>query len=69
MKVKGEIVTSNLDHTVLVTPNMKLEYTLEELLKKVTKNNIHGETDTGFSVGSEAWQYSKTQEYQLQIRF
>ena len=29
--------------------------TLEQLLAKVTKENIHHGTDTGFSVGNETW--------------
>lgn len=28
---------------------------LEDLLKKVTRENIHAEIDTGASVGNEAW--------------
>lgn len=33
----------------------KHEYTLKELLKQVTAENIHGETDWGSAVGREAW--------------
>ena len=31
------------------------EYTLDELLKQITPENIHGETDWGPPVGNEAW--------------
>ena len=31
------------------------EYSLEELLKQITPENIHGETDWGPPVGNEAW--------------
>ncbi len=31
------------------------EYTLDELLKQVTPENLHGETDWGPPVGNEAW--------------
>lgn len=31
------------------------QYTLEELLKQITPENIHGETDWGPPVGNEAW--------------
>ncbi|MFO0967751.1 MAG: AbrB/MazE/SpoVT family DNA-binding domain-containing protein [Gemmataceae bacterium] len=31
------------------------EYTLEELLRKITPENIHGETDWGPPVGKETW--------------
>jgi len=28
---------------------------LNDLLRRVTKRNLHGETDTGLGVGREAW--------------
>jgi antitoxin MazE len=31
------------------------EYRLEQLLKQITPENIHGETDWGPAVGNEAW--------------
>src|SRR2546423_996131 len=31
------------------------EYTLNELLKQITPENLHGETDWGAPVGNEAW--------------
>ncbi len=31
------------------------EYTLDELLKQITPENLHGETDWGPAVGNEAW--------------
>ncbi len=31
------------------------EYTLDELLKQITPENLHGETDWGPPVGNEAW--------------
>ena len=30
-------------------------YSLDRLLDKVTKDNLHGEVDTGPAVGREAW--------------
>jgi antitoxin MazE len=30
-------------------------YTLKELLAGVTPDNLHGEIDTGHSVGDESW--------------
>ncbi len=33
----------------------KPEYTLEELLKQIKPEHIHGETDWGSAVGREAW--------------
>ncbi|HEV7843696.1 MAG TPA: hypothetical protein VGO69_08350 [Pyrinomonadaceae bacterium] len=38
-----------------LTPISEPEFTLEELLAKVTKRNLHQEVDTGSSLGKEAW--------------
>lgn len=40
--------------SVVVTP-VRQDYTLEELLERVTDQNIHGEVDTGAPVGEEPW--------------
>ena len=40
--------------SVVVTP-VRQDYTLEELLERVTDQNIHGEADTGAPVGEEPW--------------
>jgi antitoxin MazE len=39
----------------LLLRRSKPEYSLEELLKQITPENIHGETDWGPAVGREAW--------------
>ena len=53
---QGSTVEVSLEKgRIVVTPVAEPEYTLEGLLEKVTKNNIHGETDTGVFVGNEAW--------------
>lgn len=44
--VKGRIVA---------TPVVEEEYTLEQLLSSVTKNNLHGEYGTGKARGKEIW--------------
>jgi antitoxin MazE len=36
-------------------PVRRRKYTLRELLARVTDENLHGEIDTGSSVGREAW--------------
>ena len=41
--------------TIVVTPVNEPEYTLEGLLAKITKKNLHDETATGASVGKEVW--------------
>ena len=46
--VRGKIVLTPVRETVL-------EYRLSDLLKKVTKKNIHRETDWGKPRGKEVW--------------
>lgn len=39
----------------LVVKSVEMVYNLDSLLEKVTDENLHGETDTGKSVGREEW--------------
>lgn len=43
------------DGKIVIDPHAKLEYRLEDLLKGVTKHNIHAEVATGQAVGREVW--------------
>lgn len=43
------------DGKIVINPHPKSEYRLEDLLKGVTKRNIHTEVETGDSVGQEVW--------------
>ena len=40
---------------LVVVPIVQPEYTLEELVKQITPENRHGETDMGTPVGNEIW--------------
>ncbi len=40
---------------IIVKPVKAPEYTLDDLLSKVTKSNIHKETETGDASGKEVW--------------
>ena len=40
---------------LVIVPVEKPAYTLEDMLKKVKKENLHGEIDFGLSQGKEAW--------------
>ncbi len=42
------------DHFKIV-PLSDKKFTLEELMSKVNKKNLHKEIDTGSSVGNEVW--------------
>ncbi|MCK5804833.1 MAG: AbrB/MazE/SpoVT family DNA-binding domain-containing protein [Lentisphaeria bacterium] len=43
------------DGKIIIDPHVEPEYRLEDLLKDVTKQNLHAEVDTGGAVGREAW--------------
>ena len=53
---QGSTVEVSLESgRIIVFPVAEPEFSLEELLAKVTMENLHGEIDTGSSVGKEAW--------------
>jgi antitoxin MazE len=40
---------------LMVTPVSKPKLTLDQLLTKITEENLHHEVDTGNSIGNELW--------------
>ena len=56
-KVKqGSTVEVSLEQgKIIVAPVTEPEFTLEDLLSRVTKRNLHREIETGAAVGKEAW--------------
>jgi antitoxin MazE len=46
---------SMVDSQIIIKPVRAPEWSLEELLAGIHKNNIHHEVDTGFAVGHEIW--------------
>ena len=46
---------SFVEGQIIVTPVVPVEYSLDELLSGVTKDNIHREVDTGIAVEKEVW--------------
>jgi len=40
---------------IVLLPILQPEVTLSQLLEGVTAGNLHGETETGTSIGREAW--------------
>ena len=55
-KIKqGSTVEVSLENgKIIVFPVAEPEYLLDELLSQITPENLHGEIDTGASVGKEA---------------
>ena len=43
------------DGKIVINPNPEPPFSLDELLKGVTKRNLHSETGTGKPVGREVW--------------
>ena len=51
----SEVEITLIDGQIVITPVPTKSWTLAELLSGITTENLHGETDTGFSVGKEVW--------------
>lgn len=55
LKVGSRVVVSETEKGIVITAVKKTRRTLGEMLKDVTKSNLHRETDWGGSVGNEVW--------------
>lgn len=53
---EGSAVNLSLvEGRIIVEPVSEPTYTLDDLLSRVTKRNVHAEIDTGVPVGKEVW--------------
>ena len=53
---QGTVVDLLLEEgEIVIRPVAEPEYSLDELLSRVTKENIHSEVDTGKAQGKEVW--------------
>jgi antitoxin MazE len=53
---QGSTVEVSLENgKIIVFPVANLEFSLDEMLAQITAENLHGEADTGSSVGQETW--------------
>ena len=55
LKLNKMVDLSIEKNSIIITPIDEKEYSLEQLLKGVTKSNLHGEFNTGAPVGKENW--------------
>jgi len=55
LKINKTVDISIDKGSIIITPISEKEYSLEELLKGISKNNLHGEIGTGAPVGKEIW--------------
>ena len=46
---------SMVDGKLVIAPIAKPTQTLEQLLARVTEENLHHEVDSGFAIGKEMW--------------
>ena len=52
---QGSVVDLSLDNGRMIVEPAQEQYSLEELLARVTKTNLHSEIDFGLPVGKEVW--------------
>ncbi len=53
---QNELVDISIDkEKIIITPIGEKEFSLDELLEGVSADNLHGEFDTGVSLGKEIW--------------
>ena len=55
LKDNSPVELSLCEGKLIVTPTAQPTVSLDGLLAKVTKKNLHGEVDTGPARGAEAW--------------
>ncbi len=51
----SQVELSIIDKKLVIAPVLEHELSLEKLMAKVTKDNLHSEVDTGIAVGKEIW--------------
>lgn len=52
---EGSTINIMVDNGKIILSPTKKEYSLKELLKNITNENIHSEVSTGNHVGGEVW--------------
>jgi antitoxin MazE len=52
---QDELVDLSIDKEKIIITPIGEEYTLDELLERVSENNLHSEFDTGAPIGKEIW--------------
>ncbi|MEH2352661.1 AbrB/MazE/SpoVT family DNA-binding domain-containing protein [Nostoc sp.] len=55
VKEGTDITFSISGNSIVITPQQRKKYTLDELLEGMTPDNFYSEIDTGSAVGNEVW--------------
>ncbi len=55
LKVQDDLDIEVQDGNVVLKPHVRRVYRLDDLVKRISKQNRHGEIDSGDPVGREIW--------------
>ena len=55
LKAHDDLEIEVQDGNVVLKPQLRRVYRLDDLVKRITKKNVHTEFDTGAPVGRETW--------------
>lgn len=55
LKAQDDLDIEVRDGNVLLKPHLRRVYRLEDLVKRISPKNVHGEIDTSTPVGREIW--------------
>ena len=55
LKAQDDLDIEVRDGNVVLKPQLRWVYRLDDLLRRITKKNVHNEDDSGGPVGRESW--------------
>jgi antitoxin MazE len=55
LKAQDALEIEVQDGNVVLKPHLRKVHRLEDLVKRITPKNVHGESDMGIPVGREIW--------------
>ena len=55
LKAKDDLEIEVQEGNVVLKPHLRRIYRLEDLVKRITPKNVHGEIDAGGPTGREVW--------------
>lgn len=55
LKPQDDLEIEVQDGNVVLKPHLRRTYRLDDLVKRITRKNVHGEIDAGAPVGREIW--------------
>lgn len=55
LKAQDDLDIEVRDGNVVLKPQLRWVYRLDDLLRRITKKNVHNEDDSGAPVGRESW--------------